>query len=133
MMTKTGKASTTTTGAENCRRFDINKKEWVTCDREGFHDGVPVFTAGLARRLRGCTPVRAVKEFSIPEEHAAEFCKMAGEAYLPMFDTRGRYRNTNMSGLEAQEELRAVQYKELNLPPEALQRLLALRRKKGLD
>lgn len=133
MMTKTGKASTTTTGAENCRRFDINKKEWVACDRDGFHDGVPVFTAGLARRLRGCPPAKAVKEFGVPEEHAAEFCKMAGEAYLPMFDTRGRYRNTNMSGLEAQEELRAVQYKELNLPPEALQRLLALRRKKGLD
>ena len=132
--TKTGKKSTKTTGGLNCRRFDIQRKEWVQCDSAGFCDGVPVFTAGLARQLRGWPAEEAASRLNISVKRAVVLKKQADEIHLPLFDARGRYRNKQASGCEdAVLEMSAVQWRDLNLPPDALQRLLELRKKKGLD
>lgn len=106
----------------------------MPCNQYGYHEGRPVFTTKLARVLRTMTLEEAAQKLSVSRNVALELKKQADDAYLPLFDARGRYRNKQPSGCEdAMLEMSAVQWRELNLPPDALQRLLELRKKKGLD
>lgn len=115
------------------RMFDAFKREWVECDYQGKIDGIPVPTTGIVRRLRGMAWPTAVKELGIPEELAKEWCEKAPKVRLELFDTRSRYRHIEESGFEDEAALEsgAIEYRNLNLPTEMLERLLAIKMKRG--
>lgn len=111
--------------------YDMIKKEFVRCDKEGRLDGIPVFTAKICREIRGWSPAIIADTFDISMELAKEWKDKSKKTFLIMFDSKGSYKHIEDTGFEdeAGMERRAERYMNLNLPPECIARLKSLHEK----
>lgn len=105
--------------------YDMIKKEFVRCDKNGCLDGIPVFTASMCRKVRKWTVFEIVDTYEISMELAKEWKEKAKKIFLIMYDSKGSYKHIEDTGFEdeAGMEKRAVRYMNFNLPPECIARL----------
>lgn len=114
------------------RSFDALKLEWVECDSEGRVDDIPVFTFTIARKIRTMKVAEVAESFDIPLKEALRWKGV--RVFLLLQDGRGSYKSDLLVGFEDEEGLErlSVSYKGLKLPPDALERLKQLEKKKGI-
>ena len=113
--------------------YDMLKKEFVRCDKDGRFEGVPVFTAKICRLVRKWSVQQIAETYDIPMEVAKEWHDKAKKIFLVMYDSKGNYKHLEDTGFEdeAGMERRAERYMNLNLPPECIARLKSLHERAG--
>ena len=92
--------------------YDMIKKEFVRCDKDGRLDGTPVFTAKICRVIRNWTPAVIAETYDISMELAREWKDKSKKIFLIMFDSKGSYKHIEDTGFEdeAGMERRAERY-----------------------
>lgn len=127
---------TTKPSAQMTRKvFDYVTRKIVTVDNDDRQDGVPVLTSRAIRLLRGPNLKQAVHELGLTRELFEKWMPVVKTEFLCTLDSRGHYKPTHNMDFEDEDAMArsAVSYKNLNLPPEALARLKALKKKKGYE